>query len=182
MSEIANLKRVAIFTTFDSYSEAYSLTRIATEQIKMLVRHGYKPVVIVQDSFEPKKAFALPEVELRRTPNVACHNEIKKDETFDADVDAIEKSLDEALKDIDIVLDHDVIYQNAALKYNFAARRIAKKFPNIKWLHWIHSATSPVTLDALRPIFTDAYLDLVKTPFPNSLYIFFNDYSVPIIV
>lgn len=179
MAEIANLKKVAILTTFDSYSEAYSLTRIASEQIKMLIRHGYKPVVIVQDSFEPKKAFALPEVELRRTPNVPCHNEIKKDETFDADVDSVERALDEALKDIDVVLDHDVIYQNAALKYNFAARRIAKKYPKIKWLHWIHSATSPVTLDALRPIFTDAYLDLVKTPFPNSLYIFFNHYSIP---
>lgn len=179
MGQIQNLKKVAIFTTFDSYSEAYSLTRIASEQIKMLTRNGYKPVVIVQDSFEPKKAFALPDVEIRRTPVVACHNEIKKDETFDADVDAIERSLDEALKDIDIVLDHDVIYQNAALKYNFAARRVAKKYPKIKWLHWIHSATSPVTLDALRPIFTDAYLDLVKVPFPNSLYVFFNHYSIP---
>ena len=179
MGQVADLKKVAILTTFDSYSEAYSLTRIASEQIKMLVRHDYKPVVIVQDAFEPKKAFALSEVEIRRTPSVPCHNEIKKDETFDQDVDAVEKALDEALKDIDVVLDHDVIYQNAALKYNFAARRIAKKYPNIKWLHWIHSAISPVTLDALRPIFTDAYLDLVKTPFPNSLYVFFNHYSIP---
>ena len=172
-------KRVCIFTTFDSFSPAYSLCRIAVDQIKMLVAGGYHPTVIVQDGFEPVGPFAFPEVTLKYIPNVACHNEVKKDETFDEDVDAIEAALSEILKDIDVVISHDVIYQNAALKHNFASRRVAKKMPNLLWLHWIHSATSPVTLNALRPIFTDAYLELVQTPFPNSLYVFFNDYSVP---
>ena len=178
MEEIQNPKRVAIFTTFGEYSEAYSLTRIASEQIKMLTQNGYHPTVIVQESFEPKKAFLLSGVKIARIPTVACHNEVKKDESFDEDVNKIELALETILKDIDVVISHDVIYQNAALKHNFAARRVADKHP-IKWLHWIHSATSPITLNALRPIFSDQYLDLVKKPFPNSLYIFFNDYSIP---
>lgn len=177
--DVTNPVKVAILTNFDSYSEAYSLTRIVSEQIKMLTTHGYEIVVIVQDSFEPQKAFSLPGVTLKRIPNVACHNEVKKDETFDEDVTAIKTALDSALSDIDVVLTHDIIYQNAALKHNFASRQIAEKYPKIKWLHWIHSATSPVTLDALRNIFSDQYLDLVKKPFPNSLYVFFNHYSVP---
>jgi len=167
MEEIQK-KKVAIFTTFSEYSEAYSLTRICSEQLKMLTRHGYKPVVIVQEGFKPEKAFTLPGVEIKTIPNVICHNEVKKDETFDEDVEKIKAELLKILEDVAVVISHDVIYQNAALKHNFAARMIAEKYPSLKWLHWIHSATSPVTLNALRPLFTDQYLELVKKPFPNS--------------
>jgi len=172
-------KKIAIFTTFSDYSQAYSLTRIASEQIKMLTRNGYKPIVIVQEGFKPQDAFSLPGVVIKEIPNVICHNEVKKDETFDDDVNKIEIALEKILKDVSVVISHDVIYQPAALKHNFAARRVAKKNPKIKWLHWIHSATSPITLNALRGMFTDEYLDLVKKPFPKSLYVFFNDYSRP---
>lgn len=145
----------------------------------MLVRAGYHPTVIVNEGFEPVEMFGHKNVTLKFIPSVACHNEVKKDETFDADVDAIEKALEAALQDVDVVISHDIIYQNACLKHNFAARRVAKKNPKILWLHWIHSATSPITLNALRPIFTDEYLNLVATPFPNSRYVFFNHYSIP---
>lgn len=179
MAPLPPAKKVAIFTTFDSYSFAYSLCRIAQEQIKMLTDHGYCPTVIVQDGFEPQGPFSLKEVTLAYLPKVACHNEVKRDETFDEDVLAIEAKLEEILKDVDVVISHDVIYQNAALKHNFAARRVAQKYPNLLWLHWIHSATSPLTLNALRPIFTDEYLNLIQIPFPNSFYVFFNHYSIP---
>ena len=181
MEEAQDPKRVCIFTTFADFSPAYSLCRIANDQIKMLVSNGYHPTVIVQEGFKTENAgaFGLPEVKLAYIPNVPCHNEVKKDETFDEDVTKTELALEAILKDIDVVISHDVIYQNAALKHNFAARRIASKYPKIKWLHWIHSATSPITLNALRPIFSDEYLELVKKPFPNSLYVFFNHYSIP---
>src|SRR3990170_2325360 len=94
-------KKIIIFTQFSEISEAYSLNRVVQDQIKMLLRNGYKP---------------------------------------------------------------------AALKHNFASRRVAKDV-NARWLHWIHSATSPVTLGALRPHFSDEYLNLVQQPFPNAYYI-----------
>lgn len=138
MEEIQDPKRVAIFTTFADFSPAYSLCRIANDQIKMLVSNGYHPTVIVQEGFktEGAGAFAYPEVTLAYIPNVPCHNEVKKDETFDDDVTKTEQALEKILENIDVVLSHDVIYQNAALKHNFAARRVASKHPNIKWLHW----------------------------------------------
>jgi len=37
-------KNIAIFTNFFGYDESYSLIRVAEDQIKMLVRHGYKPM------------------------------------------------------------------------------------------------------------------------------------------
>jgi len=172
-------KQVVIFTSFSEISEAYSLNRVVQDQIKMLLRNGYKPTVIVQDSFQPAQWYAHPDVTIEKIPSVPCHNEVKKDPTFEEDVKAISARLDAILKDKDVVLTHDIVYQPAALKHNFAARKIAENHPKIKWLHWIHSATSPVTLGALRPHFNDEYLGLINKQFPNSYYIFFNDYSKP---
>lgn len=172
-------KKIAIFTTFSDASEAYSLNRVVQDQIKMFTSNGYPVELIVADTFEPKGIYADEKVSIRKIPIVPVHNEVKKDPTFDNDVKKLTSALDDILKDVDVVLTHDIIYQNACLKHNFAARKIAEKYPNIKWLHWIHSATSPVSLDALRQYFQDEYLKTVSKPFPNSQYIFFNHYSVP---
>jgi hypothetical protein len=171
--------KVVIFTTFADISEAYSLNRVVMDQLSMLLNNGYKPTVIVAESFQPKGVYADERVTLARIKNVPVHNEVKKDPSFDEDVNALANDLEVILKDAKVVLTHDVIYQNACLKHNFAARRVAEKYPTLKWLHWIHSATSPVTLANLRPFFQDEYLESIKKPFPNSRYVFFNHYSIP---
>ena len=172
-------KRVAIFTTFSSYSEAYSLNRVVMNQIRMLVDNGYKPVVIVGEHFKPVFDYADPAVELRRIPDVPVFNEVKCDPTFDQDVGAIERELAKALEGVDVVLTHDIIYQPAAVKHLVASKRIAKRRPELRWLHWIHSATSPYTLQNLRPLFVDEYATIIGEKFPNSFYVFFNHYSIP---
>ena len=159
-------KKIAIFTNFNSAEPAYSLNRVVQDQIKMLIQGGYSVKVIVAEGFQPVEEYK--NVELAFIPNVPCHNEVKKDESFDNDVETIYMALKTALNDVDVVLTHDVIYQPACLKHNFAARRFAKENNSIKWLHWIHSATSPYTLNALLGIFEDKYVDLVRIPFPNS--------------
>ena len=173
------MKEVALFTTFSDIQQAYSLNIITQYQIKMLLLNGYTPTVIVHETFVPEGIYAHPQVKLEYIPNVACHNEVVKDETFENDVTLIENRLREILKDIDVVITHDIIYQNACLKHNFAARKIAKEFPQIRWLHWIHSATSPLLLNMIRPIFADEYVDLVQTEFPNSKYVYPNSYAIP---
>ena len=172
-------KRIVIFTTFSEISPAYSLNRIVQDQLKMLLTHGYEPTVIVAESFEPEGIYADPKVTLKRIPLVPVHNEVKKDETFDEDVAKLKQSLEEVLKDADVVITHDIVYQPACLKHNIAARQIADGLPNLLWLHWIHSATSPMTLTNLKPYFSEVYVNLVSKPFPNSKYVFFNDYSIP---
>lgn len=172
-------KKIAIFTTFSDASEAYSLNRVVQDQIKMFVDHDYKISVIVADGFMPTGMYSHKNVKLEYLPIVPVYNEVKKDDSFDSDVKDLESSLEKILDGIDVVITHDIVYQNACLKHNFAARRVANNHPNIKWLHWIHSATSPETLANLRPIFGDQYLDVIKTEFPNSLYVFFNHYSIP---
>lgn len=173
------MKKVVILTSFSDFQKAYSLNIITQYQIKMLLLHGYQPTVIVHETFEPEGIYAHPLVTIEKIPNVPCHNEVKKDPTFDEDVDAIYQRLKEILKDGDIVLTHDIIYQNACLKHNFAARKIAKEMPSVRWLHWIHSATSPLLLNMLRPVFQDEYINLIQTPFPNAKYVYPNSYAVP---
>src|SRR3972149_3419384 len=64
------------------------------------------------------------------------------------------------------------------LGFLLAARRVAKRNPNLLWMHWIHSATPPFVLTKERTEFKDEYINLVNESFPNSFYICFNDYSV----
>jgi hypothetical protein len=173
------LKTIAIFTNFSTYSEAYSLNRVVMNQIRMLVDGGYKPIVIVGKYFEPVLDYADPNVVLKRIPDVPVYNEVKMDSTFDQDVLALEKGLEDALQGVDVVLTHDIIYQPACMKHLVAAKRIAKRHPEMRWMHWIHSATSPYTLKDLRPIFVDQYANTISEKFPNSFYIFFNAYSIP---
>lgn len=179
VENVPNPKNVVIFTTFSSADEAYSLNRVVIDQIKMFTQNGYKIKVIVAETFEPKGEYLNPNVKIERIPIVPVHNEVKKDESFDKDVEDLTASLEKILEGAHVVITHDVIYQNAALKHNFAARKVAEKLPGVRWLHWIHSATSPVTLAALRDYFSDEYLSLMGKPFPNSRYVFFNDWSKP---
>ncbi|TET26139.1 MAG: glycosyltransferase [Candidatus Bathyarchaeum sp.] len=173
------MKTVAILTNFSGFSEAYSLNRVVMNQIRMLVDHGYKPIVIVGEHFKPVQDYAHPNVELRHIPDVPVFNEVKMDATFDQDVGAIERELAKALDGVDVVLTHDIIYQPACVKHLVASKRIAKRRPELRWLHWIHSATSPYTLQNLRPLFVDEYAKVISEKFPNSFYVFFNHYSVP---
>lgn len=172
-------KQVVIFTSFSDLQKAYSLNIVVQSQLKMLLLNGYSPTIIVHETFEPEGIYAHPKVKIEKIPNVVVHNEVKKDESFDEDVQAIAVRLEEILQDKDIVITHDIVYQNACLKHNFAARKVAVKLPKLKWLHWIHSATSPELLNMLRPLFSDEYLSLIQKPFPNSQYIYPNSYAVP---
>lgn len=170
-------KNIAIATNFTSADTAYSLNRVTQDQIKMLNNGGYSPVVLVNEGFKPIEEYN--NAELRYLPNVAAHNDVVKDATFDDDVEKIYQKLKEHLADIHVVITHDWVYQPAALKQNIAARRLAKERSELKWLHWIHSATPPYTLANLRPVFKEEYLNLFNVPFPNSQYIAFNQMCVP---
>lgn len=171
-------KRIAISTSFSDIQKAYSLNIIVQSQLKQLLINDYHPILIVHEGFKPEGIYSHPNIQIEFIPNVPAHNEVRKDETFDADVASLEKRYMEILKDVDVVLTHDVIYQNACLKHNVASRRVAKKLP-IKWLHWIHSATSPLLVNQMTGIFEDAYIELLKEAFPNSYYIYPNSYAVP---
>ena len=168
------MKRVALLTSFTGYDSSYSLCLVAANQLKMLIRHGYKPVAIVCEGFKPDGPFGLEGVELRFIPNFTRSNRAELDDSWDEDITALEESLTEHLEDIDVCLSHDTIYQNAELKLNIAARRVAKKRPDLRWLHWVHSATRPGFLSTSK-----GFLQTVRNKFPNSFIVYPNPYELP---
>lgn len=168
--------KVAIATTFNSYDNAYSLILVVEDQIRMLRFAGYSPVVLVQEGFKPEGEFK--NVELRELPAVKVYNEVKVDETFEQDQEALYQAMKKHLKDVKVIITHDWIYQPDALKHQVAARRIAKEDPTKRWLHWIHSATTPNILTTLRGG-GNKFLDTIKEDWPYSLICFPNSYSIP---
>ncbi len=166
------MKTIAILTNFTSYDKAYSLCNVVAEQIRMLKRNNYPVRVIVNEGFPPEDPYT--EDILKFIPNVRVYNEIKVDDTWNADVDKMAQKMEELLKDVDTVLSHDLIYQPAYLKLNVACRKLFEKLPNLQWLHWIHSSTTPAILNS-----NVEYLKNAKTAFPNSFVIYPNSFEIP---
>lgn len=140
----------------------------------MLINGGYEPTVIVVEGFKPTEMYAHPSVHLAFIPHFPVNNDGKLDEGYEELVVKTRDSLLAILKDCDVCITHDVIYQPAHLIHNLASREVAERLPNLKWLHWIHSATSPEILcseDSVRPI--------LKKPFPNALICYPNYYDIP---
>jgi glycosyltransferase involved in cell wall biosynthesis len=175
------MKKVAILTNFFNADPAYSLNRSVQDQIKMLVTHGYRPTVLVLESPEwkdPPQMYGHSDVELVQLPRVSVSNQIEEDERLDDDVQHLYQAMEEALKEVDVVLTHDIIYQPSGLKLNIAGRKLAARFPGIRWFHWIHSATSPYRL-LKDGVISEQHVELIEQKWPNSNAVFFNDMSIP---
>jgi len=141
--------RVGILTTFYTFSSEYSLTTVVLSQLKMLLRHGYDPVLFVLNIF--KDDDKVPEgVEIRKiVPQLLLepygqHNI----DNLDADVAKAQEAFENNMQDIDVMLCHDIIFINSYLPYNIALRNaIETKLGNVKFLHWMHSGPSFANLD-----------------------------------
>jgi glycosyltransferase involved in cell wall biosynthesis len=170
---------IAILTTFRDADPAYSLNRVVIDQIKMLTIGGYGVRVVVAEGFKPVDVYAQENVTLFTIPDVRVSNEMNavKDDTFTEDIQKLTEAYRKALEGVDVAITHDLVYQPAQVKHQIATRQIANESPNIKWLHWIHSATSPQTLIMERNFYQDDYLKFLVDPYPNSYYVFFNNWS-----
>lgn len=168
------MKKICVFTTFFDSSPAYSLNQCVQDQLRMLIYGGYKPTVIVVNGFKPVEMYAHPDVTLAYIPHFPVNNDGRLPENYKDLVAETRDALLSALKDVDVCITHDVIYQPAHLIHNLASREVAEKLPNLKWLHWIHSATSPEILCSVEEV-----RPLIKRPFPNALVCYPNYYDIP---
>jgi glycosyltransferase involved in cell wall biosynthesis len=190
------MKKVAVLTTFDNIQEAYSLNIVVQTQLKMLLQHGYKPILIATQGFDKSIEAAnkrkelgfshviYNDVEIRMYKPVAKANSVgdyKDKPKFDADVNSLYEDFTRILQDIDVVITHDLVYQPDALKHQLATRMIAEKNDKIKWLHWIHSATTPQTLSKELKVSDDTYIKLTQKSFPNSTIVYPNEYNLPLV-
>jgi len=152
--------RVGIVTTFYDIT-GYSVTTVVTNQIRQLLDHGYMPRVLVQEGMPvrqehgPDDLIPFPEVPETEPGPYNVWNTRKIDlrpvvpalhltgdiaEDFDDRVARIEKALYENLKDLDVVITHDIMLLDVYHEHNVAVRRVAHRLPHILWLHWLHSS------------------------------------------
>lgn len=173
------MKKVAVVCDFYSVDEAYSLVNVASNQIRMLLRAGYSPRVLVDDHFpDPKEKpdevpYPWDSVELFRLPSVPRSNFVELPDDWRTHFETMTNGMREGLEGIDIALTHDMIYQPAQLLYQKSGRVIAKeRGDTLHWGHTIHSATSPALIST-----SNKYLQELKVPFPYSKIIFPNNFS-----
>lgn len=125
-------KKVAIFTTFYEVESGYSLVAVAETQIRMLLDNGYQPIVLVHQDFQTSKELWQPEmIDIRKViPPLGAAPE----DTLTV--------LNEHLEGIDVCITHDIPLFPSYRFYNEAVRAYAVQYPNILWLHWLHSCPS----------------------------------------
>lgn len=145
--------RVGILTTFYEMDSSYSLCSVVESQLIMLLKHGYKPVLFVHDNFKDSDRIP-PEVEVRKVvprfllidytncqaPAPDLEDQAKK----------VYDTLREHAKDIDVFIEHDLIFQGWFLPYCMGIHRFANE-SNIKWFHWVHSVPRPAPMDCKYP-------------------------------
>lgn len=171
--------KIYILTNFSTYLRSYSPIIVVGQQLNMLLRAGYQPVLIVADGWEPPEDSIFAKVETRKLSQVAYQDPPVVNEMFHEDVALIAEQLEEIIEDGSVVLTHDLIFLPDYVKYNLAARKITEIKRKVRWIHMVHSATGPGTLIQEREMYGEAYKELLLSKFPNSVIIYPNAEHIP---
>ncbi len=170
---------VYLLTNFSVYLRSFSPIIVVGEQLKMMKRAGYNPVLIVSEGWEPPKDSIFAEVDTKEMYPAALHGPEDRAENVAGVVDLVYQQLTGILPDNATVITHDLIFLPDYTIYNLASRKLAVDRPSISWLHWIHSATNPVTVGQERNMYGEDYAKTLSAPFPNSIICYPNAYDIP---
>jgi glycosyltransferase involved in cell wall biosynthesis len=138
------MNKVGILTTFADLSPSYSLVTVVTQQLKMLKKYGFDPVLFTLPNFSDQDK--VPEgVELRAVvpqwilePYGSTGSPVPAD--FEENVKKTAEVYEKEFADLDCLITHDICFINSYLIYNVALKQAAlEKLP---MLHQIHSAPS----------------------------------------
>jgi len=133
--------KVAILTTFQEFIPGYSLTGIVKDQAEMLAKYEHEVHLFVStkyhgeefsDDVTLRKEIIWTEQKDYRSINDITpeHKQLIQDQAL---------RLEELLVDFDIVFTHDFIFIGWFIPFGEACKRVSRKLPKLKWLHWIHS-------------------------------------------
>jgi len=165
--------KIAIFSTFYEFDEAYSLCNCVEDQIRMLVDNGYKIKLLVDEQFKsPGGYWSHPNITYGFTPKVERSNDGILKDNWEEETEAFYQSLKKELEGYKVVIAHDVILQPAHLIHNLASRKLALERPDLRWLHWSHSATAP----SVRCSNENAR-NIIQQKFPNAFMCYPNDWD-----
>ena len=145
--------KIGLLTTLYELNSSYSLSSVIESQMITLKKYGYEVVLFVHDNF--KDDAKVPEgVEIRKVvPRFLlidysdfqpASNELEEQ------AKKVYSVLKENMKDIDVVFEHDMIFQGWFMPYCMAIHQLAME-SDIKWFHWTHSVPKPPPSDITYP-------------------------------
>ncbi|UCH94530.1 MAG: hypothetical protein JSV88_30280 [Candidatus Aminicenantes bacterium] len=170
------MKKIAVITTFVDIWQAFSLCGIVASHLEQFLKHGYDTTFTACEGFQPKGFFQNPRLKLLMVPNFQLENDsyaVESPVEFRAGKEAIKVKLRPLIAEIDIAITHDIIYLQQHLAYNQACRDLALEFPQVLWLHWIHSAPEPHKVYPANDPRSARF-----KPFFNGILVYPNDYDV----
>lgn len=172
-------KQIFILTNFSTYLRSFSPIIVVGEQLKMLTRAGYSPVLVVCDGWEAPEDSIFSQVETKFIANANSHDANDKIDFIEESVDLLYQQLKETLPEECVVITHDLIFLPDYTVLNLAARRLAKERLKTNWLHWVHSATGPGTLAKERAMYGEVYANTLNEKFANSIICYPNSHDIP---
>ena len=144
--------KVAILTMFSGLSTTYSLVNVVADQIKMLLDAHVAVRVLVSETCpdnERTGIFLSKDIEWVKITNTLNGRNITwhdysapaghVHETFFQEADLIAADFVRHLKDVDVCIMHDILYQGWHLVHNVAVRQAQESLPNVKFLAFTHS-------------------------------------------
>ena len=199
------MKKIAVLTDFLDFPMQYGVVPAVLNQLRVLKRLGYDPHLLVVEGTNNEPSMSLvPEgitvkpvvpfihlydyqlgtqVQEHNVTPIGEHHEPRNKTHLKKQIKYCEEMLEPILKEYDIVIEHDILFQTWKIPYNHAIRNIAERTPQIQWIHWCHSAPS-IPPDEIKYPHT-----LRFTPMPNSIWVTMNEaqragfarqYQVPI--
>lgn len=145
----------------------------------MFKRAGYNPVLIAMEGWEPPEDSVFFEAETKFLYPTNNHNPDSSEQDIAEIVDLTYQQLKDVLPEEGVVITHDLIFLPDYTILNLAARRLAQGRPNMRWLHWVHSATAPNTVSQERAMFGETYAETLNQKFPNSILCYPNAQDIP---
>lgn len=171
--------KVAVLTMFNGLSGTYSLVNVVAEQLRMLLDAGVSVRVLVSQDCpdgERRGVFADERLEWVKITNrldgapIVWHDYSMPDgevhDGFFRQADAVAADFVSALRDADVCILHDILYQGWHLLHNVALRKAQAELPGLRFLAFTHSAPVNPPAKLVYP-FSCRY-----TPVPNTVYVY----------
>lgn len=186
---------IALLTMFRTLRPTYSLVHVVESQIYMLLEQGMKVRLLVSESCPEEERYGIyldERVEWVKVTNTLDGNEIiwhdysdmesELHSTFEEEAQVIAEDLVDKLKDVDVCMMHDILYQGMHYLHNRAIRIAAKKLNHLGFLAFSHSypMTRPVLLKEDRKgMYSSMPNTLLAYPTRSGVSALAKQYGVP---
>ena len=162
--------KVAIVTMFSGLSSTYSLVNVVADQIQMLLQADIPVKVLVSETCPDSDRtgiFLDQRIEWVKVTNTLngknitwhdySHVSGNVHETFFQEADVIAADFVRHLKDVDVCILHDILYQGWHLVHNIAIRTAQKQLPHVRFLAFTHSLPLNRPREVEYPLFRTIY-------------------------